>query len=348
MNFRLAVIVAVALGTFSLYGQQTPSSAHHHHILFPQLKPATDNSFPVGLTPAIMADIYGFNQLCLETLGTGQWIGIVDAYDDPTIEADLGVFSAQFGLPSCTTANGCFLKVCSTGKKPAPSGSWSTEMALDVEWAHAMAPFAPIVLVEAPSSSTSDLLAAVQVAVAHGANVVSMSWGAPEYAGELIADGVFQSGFQTRGLAFVAAAGDSGHGVEYPSASPFVIGVGGTTVAYSNVGAWQSETVWNTSTGSTGGGVSRFESEPMWQTPFQNSGYRGVPDLAYDADPATGVAFYTSQIKAGQYGWLQVGGTSVGAPQIAALIAITNSARLCSKGPSGLTGSSLHQHVYVQ
>ncbi len=333
MNLRSTLIIAAALGALPLYGQQTPSSARHHHILFPQVK-AESNTQPVGISPYTMANIYGFNFEFFETAGQGEIIAIVDAYDDPTIESDLKVFDAEFNISPCTTATGCFSKIYSTGKQPAQNSSWSTEIALDVEWAHAMAPAAAILLVEAPSDSTSDLLAAVQVAVAHGANIVSMSWGAAEYAGETIADGTFQAGVQSRGVAFVASAGDAGHGVEYPSASPFVVGVGGTTVTYDQFGNWISEVVWNNKLGATGGGLSRYESEPEWQGSYQNYGKRGVPDLAYDADPSTGVAIFSSQTEAGQKGWMQVGGTSVGAPQVAAMIALANSSRgQESRGP---------------
>jgi subtilase family serine protease len=271
------------------------------------------------------------------SIGQGQVIAIVDAFDDPTIESDLGVFDTEFNLAPCTTANGCFSKIYSNGKQPAQNASWSTEIALDVEWAHAMAPGAGILLVEAPSASSSDLMAAVQVAVVHGATEVSMSWGVPEYVGELVADAVFQAGLQSRGVAFFASAGDGGHGVEYPSTSPFVVGVGGTTVTYDQYGNWVSEAVWNNSLGSTGGGLSRFEAEPEWQGPVQTLGNRSVPDLAYDADPSTGVAVYSSQLDSGQKGWMQLGGTSIGAPQVAAITALVNNVRLECNGSGPLT-----------
>ncbi len=341
MNLRSTLIAALALGTFPLCAQQTPPSAHHHHIVFPA-KGFNPGAQPVGLTPYTIGTVYNYYEDYVEP-GGGQIIALVDAYDDPTAESDLGVFDAEFDAVPCTTMNGCFSKIYATGVKPATNASWATEIALDVEWAHALAPFARILLVEAPSSSTSDLLAAVQVAMAHGATIISMSWGTAEYAGETISDAIFQSGVQGHGIGFVAAAGDNGHGVEYPSASPFVVGVGGTTLSQSD-GNYLGEVVWNNSLGATGGGVSAFESEPEWQGPFQSQGHRGVPDLAFDADPATGVAVYSTQGEAGQKGWMQIGGTSVGAPSIAALFATTNSVRANEEKGSLIFPTAIYQN----
>ena len=163
MNFRSTLIAALALVTLPLYGQQTPS-ARHHHLLLPQEKPGFPSQ-PAGITPAKMYNIYNVIFSNIFASGEGQLIAIVDAYDDPTIESDLSVFDNEFNLSACTTANGCFSKIYSGGRQPAQNASWSTEIALDVEWAHAMAPSAGILLIEAPSASASDLMAAVQVAV---------------------------------------------------------------------------------------------------------------------------------------------------------------------------------------
>src|ERR1700674_5766116 len=130
-------------------------------------------------TPAQIRHAYGFDQVTKQ--GAGQVIGIVDAYDDPNVEADLGVFNRQFGLPACTSSNGCFRKVYGNGRKPVTNANWGIEIALDVEWAHAIAPQAKIVLVEASTNSLADLLAAVDTAVNNGASVVSMSWTAGEF-----------------------------------------------------------------------------------------------------------------------------------------------------------------------
>jgi subtilase family serine protease len=273
---------------------------------------------PSGFTPAQMRQAYGFNLIANQ--GAGQVIGIVDAFDDPNIEADLGVFNNQFGLPACTTANGCFKKVYAAGTPPRTDAGWAGEIALDVEWAHAIAPQAKIVLVEAATNSNSDLFTAVDVAVQNGATVVSMSWGGSEFRSEAVAD----SHFNVTGVTFLASSGDSGHGVEYPAASPLVVGVGGTSLALNATGGYAGEAAWNGS----GGGASTVEPEPSYQTSVQQSGVRTVPDVAYDANPNTGVPIYDSIPYQGLSGWVQIGGTSMSAPQWGALIAIANSARV--------------------
>ncbi len=293
---------------------------HTHHIVIPRPRAEPNASVPpsTAITPTQMREVYGFSQIANQ--GQGQIIALVDAYDDPDAESDLGVFSTQYGLPSCTTANGCFKKIYAAGRKPTGNTSWGQEISLDVQWAHAIAPQAKIYLVEAATSSSTNLYKAVDVAVANGATVVSMSFGSGESAGETSTD----SHFNVAGVTFVASAGDSNHGVEYPAASPYVIGVGGTSLTQAN-GVWESEKVWNTSrTEGTGGGVSVYETEPAYQRPFQSMGMRGIPDLAYDADPNTGVAIYDSY---GGYKWVQIGGTSMGSPEIAAAIAIVKSSR---------------------
>jgi subtilase family serine protease len=275
-----------------------------------------------GLFPAVVRHAYGFDLVANQ--GAGQTIGIVDAYDDPNVEGDLGVFNKQFGLPSCTTANGCFRKVYAAGQKPAANANWSMEIALDVEWAHAMAPQAKIVLVEAASNRMGDLFHAVDVAVQNGASVVSASWGCPEYGGER-GDDVH---FAVNGVTFTVASGDNGNGVQYPSASPDVVAVGGTTLTTDNVGTYTGEMAWKGS----GGGQSGVEYEPMFQAgyplPNDTKGRRGVPDVSFDGDPSTGFAIYNSFAYQGWVGWYEVGGTSAGAPQWAALFAIANSSRV--------------------
>jgi subtilase family serine protease len=251
----------------------------------------------------------------------------VDAYDDPNAEADLGAFNAQYNLPACTSSNGCFRKVYSKGSKPAANANWAVEVALDVEWAHAVAPKATILLVEAPSNSLSDLVAAVDVAVRDGASVVSMSWTAGEFSGETSLDNHFVS----NGVTFLAASGDSGTGVAYPAASPDVVGVGGTTLTLTASGSYSSETAWSGS----GGGLSTMEREPSFQSQFQipddSRGYRGSPDVSYNANPGTGYAIYDSVAISGYSGWFQVGGTSAGTPQWAGLFAIANSLRVAAR-----------------
>jgi len=272
-------------------------------------------SSPTGIFPSQMLQAYGFNQISNQ--GAGQIVGIVDAYDDPNIEADLAVFSAQFNLPPCTTANGCFTKVYQTGTPPAGNTGWGEEISLDVEWVHAIAPQARIVLVEANSNSNTDLFGSVQLAVANGASVVTMSFGGGESKSESQWDGYFTA----PGVVYFASSGDNGHGVEYPAGSPNVVGVGGTTLTIQSDGTYVSESAWNGS----GGGTSRYEPEPSYQLGVQSTGKRTVPDISYDANPNTGVPVYDSY---GGYNWFQVGGTSMSAPQWAALTAIVNSERV--------------------
>lgn len=274
---------------------------------------------PTGLTPVKVAKFYGIDQIINQ--GAGQTIAIVDAYDDPNIEADLGTFSKAFSLPVCTSGNGCFKKIYASGSKPSPNAGWALEMALDVEWAHAIAPQAKIILVEAASNSFANLMKAIDVAVKNGASVVSMSFGGSEFSSETSYD----YHFNVPNVAFTASSGDSGYGVEYPAASPYVVAVGGTTMNLADAtGAYGSETAWSGS----GGGQSAYETQPNYQTGIANSnGKRGVPDVAYGADPNIGFAVYDSLKYNGQSGWFQVGGTSAGAPQWAALFAVANSIR---------------------
>ena len=272
---------------------------------------------PVGLNPVQIGHAYGFDQIsCYGTssCGSGQTIAIVDAYDDPNIESDLATFSAQYGLPSCTTTNGCFTKATPQGL-PKANTNWALEESLDVEWAHAMTPGAKIILVETQDSFLSSLLSAVDYA-ARQPNVhqVSMSWVTSEFSGE----SSYDYHFNVAGVSFIASSGDSGAGVSFPAASSYVVSVGGTTLNVQTSGKVLSETAWS----GGGGGVSSYESRPSYQTGFNSNSGRGVPDVSYVADPNTGVSIYDSY---GYGGWSQAGGTSVGAPQWAAIIAIVNS-----------------------
>ena len=198
------------------------------------------------MSPSATRHAYGFDQIVNQ--GAGQVIGIVDAYDDPNIESDLGVFNSTFVLPTCTTNNGCFHKVYAQGFRPSTNAGWALEISLDVEWAHAIAPQAHIVLVEAASNSFANLVQAVDVAIQNGASVVSMSFGGSEFSSETSYD----SHFAGNGVTFTASSGDSGDGVEYPAASPGVVGVGGTTLTTGTGGSYMSETAWSGS----GGGQS--------------------------------------------------------------------------------------------
>ncbi len=256
--------------------------------------------------PAQIHQAYGISQLPYD--GAGQTIAIIDAYDSPTIASDLAAFDARFNLPAAN-----LVKATPGGSTPAYNSGWALEIALDVEWAHAIAPGAKILLVEAATATSTDLFAAVNYAVAQGANEVSMSFGGAEYDTSSSID----SNFTAPGVSFFAAAGDSGAQAEFPAVSPYVTGVGGTTVSLDSAGNKLSETAWTNS----GGGTSAFTARPSYQTGFQSSGNRGVPDVSYNADPNSGIYVVDN----GSY--YAVGGTSAGAPQWAGLAALVNQGR---------------------
>ncbi|HKI38130.1 MAG TPA: S53 family peptidase [Gemmataceae bacterium] len=260
-----------------------------------------------GYTPAQVAQAYGFNQTGLT--GAGQTIAIVTADNSPTVAQDLSVFDSTFGLP---TPN--LQIVNQTGGAPSgPSDSgWALETALDVEWAHATAPQANILLVEANSASVSDLTTAINYArYQPGVSVVSMSFGTAEFPQELRYDSILTTPPGHSGITFVAASGDSGAGTLWPAVSPNVLSVGGTMLLTGPAGTYAGEIGWSGS----GGGVSLYESEPAYQQGVQSTGRRTTPDVAFDAAPQTGVQVYQGGT------WQAVGGTSAGAPQWAGLIA---------------------------
>jgi subtilase family serine protease len=304
----LAVSLALlsAFSTINTYAAEYLPGRAHHPIHIKKI-PTYMNKLVSGMSPQQVRVAYALNQLTV--LGKGQTIALIDAYDHPAIESDLGVFSAAFNLPACTTANGCFKKKYAGGSQPVTDPGWATEIALDVEWAHAIAPAANIMLVEAATNSLQDLFQAVRVAISSGATVISMSWGGGEGSYQTNFDAIFSA---SPTVAFTASSGDSGFGVSYPASSPYVIAVGGTTLSVDANGKRLSETAW----AGSGGGISAIETMPAYQQsyPLPNNPQlkRGVPDVAYNADPNTGFAVYDSIPVQGQSGWLVVGGTSAG------------------------------------
>jgi subtilase family serine protease len=270
---------------------------------------------PAGMTPSEIKQIYGLPQ----SGGRGT-IVIVGAYDDATIEADLAAFSAQFGLPACTRKSGCFTAHAMSGKIKSDSG-WSMETSLDVEWAHAIAPGAKILLVEATTPSGANLLKAVDYAAAQkGAAAISMSWGGAEFPEEVSLDSHFVS---KSGAPFFASSGDNGAGASWPASSPHVIGVGGTSLTLKAGGTLANEAAWSGS----GGGVSAYEKAPSFQTGYsipRAGGMRAIPDVSYDADPSSGFPVVVK----GK--WYTVGGTSAGAPQWAAIASLGSGASLAT------------------
>ena len=260
---------------------------------------------PRGMRPDVIKTLYNLPK----TGGDGRTIAIIGAYDHTTIEKDLADFDTQFSLPVCTIQNGCLEKhTMSTNEKS--DTNWTLETTLDVEWAHAIAPRAHILLVEATTPSGANFLKAIDyVAGRSGIDAVSMSWGGPECADEVNLDTHFTS---KSGAVFFASSGDSGAGVSWPAVSPRVIAVGGTSVVLTSQSALQKETAWQGS----GGGVSLYESAPTYQTNYRIPkalGMRAIPDVAYDADPKSGFPIVHAGV------WRTVGGTSAGAPQWAAI-----------------------------
>jgi hypothetical protein len=293
-----------------------------------------------GFSPAEIRKAYGFDQVSfangtVAADGRGQTIAIVDAFNHPDIVNDVSVFSQQFGLPAASLT-----VVNQTGgsRLPSTDAGWAGEIALDVEWAHAIAPAASILLVEANSSETTDLMAAVDYARrAPGVSAVSMSWGGSEFfsfsgdesTSQLAYDPIFTTPAGHQGVTFFASAGDSGQsgGVQWPASSPNVVAVGGTSLFTDAAGNYASEGPWRGFRNGTSGGFSRVEPVPDYQQDAQQTGARSTPDVGYNGDPATGFAVYDSLPYQGQSGWDVVGGTSAGAPQWAALLAIANEGR---------------------
>jgi subtilase family serine protease len=299
-----------------------------------------------GYTPSDLRSAYHL----AGTSGSGRTVAIVDAYDDPNAESDLAVYRRSYGLPPCTTANGCFRKVNQNGQtSPLPPGDygWAEEISLDLDMVSAACPDCHILLVEANSNKTTDLMKAEdQAAATPGVVSISNSWGESE-------DNTVTSDdyhFNHPHVAITVSSGDSGYGVSWPASSPYVTAVGGTSLnKASNSRGW-SETTWS----GAGSGCSAYEPKPAWQ---HDSGCsrRTVADVSAVADPYTGVAVYDTYNSCGQTslcdlllslglvqgtdGWIQVGGTSVSSPIIASIYA------LAGNTASTVYGSYPYSHV---
>jgi len=339
-----------------------------------------------GLTPAIMKQAYGVNQVTFSGSivgdGTGQTIAIVDAYDDPNIVQDLHTFDVQFGLPDLQTfvpqpgsnapSTPFFTKINEQGgtslpgPDPARGAGWAIETSLDVEWAHAMAPGANIVLVEAtspftligdPTGPTTAVATAANLAnatngVLPNASVVSMSFGETESTADFFTDPVFLPPYAATGTTFVASTGDNGafgNGgttkiTNYPADSANVVAVGGTTLLTDANGNYISESAWGNGLqsglglGGGGGGVSRSHLQPGFQqnTNTGSTVWRTTPDLSLDADPATG-AIIVDSWDFPYSSWTVIGGTSLAAPLFAGIMAIVDQGRVVA-GQSPLDG----------
>ena len=323
--------------------------------------------------PALPASWSGLTPAQLASYGAGQTIYIVDAGSSPAnVLADLNSFSTAGGLPACTSVaaqvpmpvpgaacNFALAYSNSSGQltaTPPPQASgWALEIALDVEWAHAIAPLAQLVLIESPGPDFT-LYYAVALANAMAGSqggVVSMSWGATESSGFNGASSVLNSFFSTAGMTYLAAAGDNGEAVVIPAAHPKVLAIGGTSLVYYASTGSRTEVVWsNPGTYGTGGGISGYTPIPAYQqhtvlipgepTTSCGSNFRAVADLSMNADPSTGVVVYEN---GGRY--TGVGGTSLSTPTFAGIAAVSNAQRaLAGNGAIGDIHAFLYSNIY--
>jgi subtilase family serine protease len=263
--------------------------------------------------------------------GSGQVIALVDAYDDPTAEADLATYRSTYGLPPCSTANGCFSKVNQDGVQgnyPPADDGWAVEISLDLDMVSAACPQCHILLVEGNSASVSDLAAAEDTAVGLGANVVSNSYGLPEFNGmqQFFAD------YAHAGHVIVASSGDYGFtSAQFPAVAPGVLAVGGTSLTPARTARGWTETAWghgaeSGTLGGSGSGCSAYVAKPAWQHD-KYCHMRTITDVSADADPQTGLAVYDSTPNPyGPPGWLEIGGTSASAPFVAGVIGLAGNA----------------------
>jgi hypothetical protein len=309
----------------------------------PRLEALEPRTLLTTFTPVQLRHAYGFDRVAFADAshsqvlgdGSGMTIAVIDPYDDPNIASDLAHFDSTYGL----AAPPSFTKVNQSGGTayPAPSRGWAGEIALDVEYAHAMAPGATILLVEANDSTAGNLDTAVQYAATHGAVAVSMSYGGPEYSGETSEDHFFTHA----GVTYFSATGDSGAPGWYQAFSPDVVAVGGTSLTADSSGNYISESGWSGS----GGGISAVENQPGYQSGIvtQSSTRRTIPDVAFDADLNTGAYVYDTYGGSGLYG---VGGTSLATPMMAGLAAVIDQGRSYLFGRSSYNGTDFLNALY--
>ncbi|MBV9438527.1 MAG: peptidase S8 [Candidatus Eremiobacteraeota bacterium] len=287
-----------------------------------------------GYTPFDLRNAYGLGQAAvpkgmLNGNAKGLWkqqpaVAIVSAYDDANAESDLGIYRNRFGLPPCTTSNGCFTKVAQNSAPPAPAG-WMEETSLDLAMVSAACPNCRIVLVEAPSDDTDLIGGAVDYAASLNPAALSVSFGVDEqlFLSTGHAFGGTGDHYTHPGIPIVASAGDDGT-PQFPASSPNVIAVAGTSLHRDSSARGFNEQLWAPSSV----GCSIGEAAPSWQSTSCST--RSVADVGFDADPTTGVAVYDSN----DGGWIVMGGTSVGAPFVAGLFGAANDY------PSGALGAA--------
>jgi len=301
----------------------------------------TERVNATGITPNVTPSGYGPSDLLSAYKlpangGAGRTVAIVDAFNDPNAEADMGVYRSQFGLPACTTANGCFRKVNQSGGTSLPrnNSGWAGEISLDLDMVSAIAPDAHIILVEATSSTITNLGTSVNEAVSLGAKFVSNSYGGSESSSDTTDDTRY---YNHPGVAVTASSGDSGFVTEYPAASRYVTAVGGTSLTHASNSRGWTESVWSTSrTEGAGSGCSTVDAKPTWQTDT-GCARRTIADVSAVADPATGVAVYQTF---GASGWTVYGGTSVASPLIASVFADAG-----TPGASTYPASDIYAHT---
>jgi subtilase family serine protease len=307
-----ASVVAEALRTPVLHtnvcaAEVKPGFAHcHAHIVLTRAGQILAAAAPAGLGPTDLRSAYA-----ITSSGSRATIAIVDAFGYPNAERDLGTYRAQFGLPACTTANGCFAKVNQNGVRgnyPATDVGWSQETALDLDMVSAICPSCNILLVEANDPSLANLGTAVRTAANLGAHAISNSYGGGEAGTQAT-----EASYNFNGIAVTASSGDGGFGVEFPAASPHVTAVGGTSLRRSATTRGWTETAWS----GAGSGCSTVYAKPVWQTDT-GCRRRTVADVSAVADPNTGVAVF-APVSATQSAWAVFGGTSVSSPIIAAV-----------------------------
>jgi hypothetical protein len=288
---------------------------------------APPSSGPSGFKPADLRAAYNITA----TGNSTTTVAIVDAYGYTNAETDLATYRSTFGLPACTTANGCFKKYNQAGVQgnyPRQDNGWAQESALDLDMVSAMCPGCKVILVQANSASFSDLAAAVNTAASLGARVISNSYGGGENGSQ-----AYESAYDHIGVAVTVSSGDSGYGVQFPASSPHVIAVGGTTLKRNTSTRGWGETVW----AGAGSGCSTIYAKPSWQLDG-GCAMRMEADVAAVADPATGVAVYGPG-KGGKPAWLVFGGTSVAAPLIGGVYGANGAAVNYGSNPYGNIGA---------
>lgn len=288
---------------------------------------ASPQATPSGYGPSNLQSAYNLASAAASA-GSGQRVYIVDAYDDPNAASDLNTYRTQYGLPSCTTANGCFQKLNQNGAtSPLPSGDtgWAGEESLDLDMVSAICPKCSITLIEANDAS-DNLFTAVKEATTLGAKFVSMSWGGSEGGTEASYDNTY---FQSSGVVYTASTGDNGYsaGVIYPATSPRVVAVGGTSLSTSTNARGWTEKAWS----GAGSGCSSDETKPSYQSGITACSKRATADVSAEADPNTGVAVYQTY---GGSGWAVYGGTSASAPIIASTYALAGTPSSSTVAPS--------------